>query len=710
MSALAVLTVLVAAIAVLGVLLSRVFAKAGHDAPTEAAQPEALGVDVPMRGVNRPAGGAAYEARRAARDAEREAQEAAQEEEIRRAAEERARREEEEAQKWMHLFSVEAAGEEALSQEESAALQARFVDYVKARKTVGLDELAAEFRMKTAEVVKRVQALEAEGALTGIMDDRGKFIFVSPEEMAAVADFIRQRGRIAISELAAKSNQFIDLEARAAAGSEAAELELGPAAGNMAKNGAFLELPAQPWELQAAALGGLTLSQLRFFISFMLSVVLGAVLKHVPSARGRHIFSLVTGVALIVYPFGSGCMHAFVPAALEGHLDFTGAQMVLTLRLIAVAVSYQDGGKPAEQLQEYAARKRLRQLPSPLEFFSYLFAAGNLLAGPFFEASDFFDYVQRKGEWDERDPAKRIPSPLVPGLLRFFKGLICAALWTKLSSSYGPDLLESRWFLHEAGLAHKLFLLWFVGLVARLKYYFAWAVAESALIFSGLCYNGRTPEGAPLWNRYINSRIRRVEFNLSLPNLAANWNVCTGLWLRHYVYERLTPAGKRPGFRTLVATQLVSGVWHGLFPGYWLFFATSAVMFEAGKTLYRYEQTWPAGAARFPPYIALKVVVNAVLLNYSAAAFQVLWLHDCLAIWRSVHFLGHIAMLAIILLGNVVPPRRVRRELQPEQAGARAAAAEAAAAKKQAAAALAAGDGMAAAAVAASGQEEKKEL
>ena len=53
------------------------------------------------------------------------------------------------------------------------------------------------------------------------------------------------------------------------------------------------------------------------------------------------------------------------------------------------------------------------------------------------------------------------------------------------------------------------------------------------------------------------------------------------------VYERLTPAGRRPGFRTLVATQLVSGVWHGLFPGYWLFFATSAVMFEAGKTLYR---------------------------------------------------------------------------------------------------------------------------
>lgn len=145
----------------------------------------------------------AYEARRAAKDAERDAQEAAQEAEIARAAEERRRREEEEAAKWMHLFSVEAAGEEALSQEEGEvrgmcrgqtssakhmaagtrgafeseawrgfhgvchlpcpstapqlcarapslqSLQARFIDYIKARKTVALDELAAEFGMRT---------------------------------------------------------------------------------------------------------------------------------------------------------------------------------------------------------------------------------------------------------------------------------------------------------------------------------------------------------------------------------------------------------------------------------------------------------------------------------------------------------------------------------------------------------------------------------
>jgi hypothetical protein len=34
-----------------------------------------------------------------------------------------------------------------------------------------------------------------------------------------------------------------------------------------------------------------------------------------------------------------------------------------------------------------------------------------------------------------------------------------------------------------------------------------------------------------------------------------------------YVYERLTPPNGKPTFFTLVATQLVSALWHGLYPG-----------------------------------------------------------------------------------------------------------------------------------------------
>lgn len=54
--------------------------------------------------------------------------------------------------------------------------------------------------------------LMISGRLSGVMDDRGKYIYISMEEMNAVADYIKRQGRVSISHLASKSNQFIDLE------------------------------------------------------------------------------------------------------------------------------------------------------------------------------------------------------------------------------------------------------------------------------------------------------------------------------------------------------------------------------------------------------------------------------------------------------------------------------------------------------------------
>ena len=39
-----------------------------------------------------------------------------------------------------------------------------------------LEDLAAEFKMITKEVVARIENLEKEGKLTSIFDDRGKYI------------------------------------------------------------------------------------------------------------------------------------------------------------------------------------------------------------------------------------------------------------------------------------------------------------------------------------------------------------------------------------------------------------------------------------------------------------------------------------------------------------------------------------------------------
>jgi len=47
--------------------------------------------------------------------------------------------------------------------------------------------------------------------LLGVVDDRGKFIYISPDELEAVAKFVKQRGRVSIAELAESSNKLINL-------------------------------------------------------------------------------------------------------------------------------------------------------------------------------------------------------------------------------------------------------------------------------------------------------------------------------------------------------------------------------------------------------------------------------------------------------------------------------------------------------------------
>lgn len=56
-----------------------------------------------------------------------------------------------------------------------------------------------------------MQELQTEGRLTGVMDDRGKFIFITVEELESVAKFIKQHGRVSISDLAESSNRLINL-------------------------------------------------------------------------------------------------------------------------------------------------------------------------------------------------------------------------------------------------------------------------------------------------------------------------------------------------------------------------------------------------------------------------------------------------------------------------------------------------------------------
>ncbi|KAG9153561.1 hypothetical protein Leryth_008501 [Lithospermum erythrorhizon] len=156
-----------------------------------------------------------YDEMRRRKDEEREAKERQLEEEARA---QKAKEEEASAlefEKWKGAFSID---EEGVTENEvpdgNRDLLSNFVDYIKKHKCIPLEDLAAEFKLRTQECINRITSLENMGRLSGVMDDRGKYIYISMDEMRAVADYIKRQGRVSIAHLASKSNEFIDLESK----------------------------------------------------------------------------------------------------------------------------------------------------------------------------------------------------------------------------------------------------------------------------------------------------------------------------------------------------------------------------------------------------------------------------------------------------------------------------------------------------------------
>jgi len=133
------------------------------------------------------------------------------EEEERKIREEKERQEQEEYEKLKAAFSVEDEGCDADQDGDEDNKLLRFINYIKETKVVLLEDLAAQFHLKTQEAIDRVTQLQTDGLLTGVIDDRGKFIYISQEELEAVAKFIKQQGRVSITDLAMSSNKLITL-------------------------------------------------------------------------------------------------------------------------------------------------------------------------------------------------------------------------------------------------------------------------------------------------------------------------------------------------------------------------------------------------------------------------------------------------------------------------------------------------------------------
>ena len=179
---------------------------------------------------------------------------------------------------------------------------------------------------------------------------------------------------------------------------------------------------------------------------------------------------------------------------------------------------------------------------------------------------------------------RRIPRSGTPAAWKAAAGLFWIFAFLKLSGVYNKELVLGDQYMRY-GFLRRIWILEMLGFTTRLKYYGVWALTEGACILSGIGYKGIDPKtGRVQWNRLQNVNPWGIESAQNSRAYLENWNINTNHWLRNYMYLRVTPKGKRPGFRASLATFVTSAFWHGFYPGYYLTFVLAAFLQTVAKS------------------------------------------------------------------------------------------------------------------------------
>lgn len=143
----------------------------------------------------------AKEQERLDKEAEEEKVRKMEEEEDERRRQAIEKKQQDEYNEWKSMFAVEESGVEAIDEAERAQQTLEMIDFCKTNKVVLLEDLVSAYKLKTPQLLELLAELDADGRLTGVVDDRGKFFHISEEEYSQVTKFIERRGRISMEDL-----------------------------------------------------------------------------------------------------------------------------------------------------------------------------------------------------------------------------------------------------------------------------------------------------------------------------------------------------------------------------------------------------------------------------------------------------------------------------------------------------------------------------
>ena len=151
------------------------------------------------------------EAKLLLKEKEKEEKENQIKQELIRMEEEKKKKDDEEYDQWKDFIKVGEEGEEGIDFNKEEVIN-QFLDYIKIRKVVSLEDLSGTFKLNPNKIVEKLNQYEKEGRIMGIIDDRGKYIYITEKEMGLIEKMLTNRGRISKADLIKECNRLIRFE------------------------------------------------------------------------------------------------------------------------------------------------------------------------------------------------------------------------------------------------------------------------------------------------------------------------------------------------------------------------------------------------------------------------------------------------------------------------------------------------------------------
>ncbi|ETE66417.1 Membrane-bound O-acyltransferase domain-containing protein 2 [Ophiophagus hannah] len=198
-------------------------------------------------------------------------------------------------------------------------------------------------------------------------------------------------------------------------------------------------------------------------------------------------------------------------------------------------------------------------------------------------------------------------------------------------------------FRATASFPTKIIYLYLSLMAARPKYYFAWTLAEAINNAAGFGFRGYDKNGVPHWDLISNLRILHIEFSTSFKMFLDNWNIQTALWLKRVCYERAS-------FSPTIQTFILSAIWHGVYPGYYLTFLTGVLMTLAARTIRKNIRNYFLDSPAIKLcYDIMTWITTQIAISYTVVPFVLLSIKPSYVFYSSWYFSLHIACILVLM-------------------------------------------------------------